>query len=291
MPDDVVECGLKSSNELIRNGLTAWKEKRLATQGGRKGALIAHTVWTKFKSQLKELMNEVCQTRTWYVRCINPNTKQRAGVMELKHTMLQLRSAGIAAAVTMSRSTFPNRLNFPDVLERFRFLAQYDFLKLQNIKSDAKDSSFLAQLLSMAGIDDSRRSRDVEVLLDYLFKPLESRRELNFTTATSYQLGNIDVGCVKPFVIGKTRVFFRSGSLEYLESERLKAFDRCATVIQCQVRRNKAVTEYIELQKNPPPPPAIKNDLFTLLNPLVPLYMIFSHFFFIPSWFFGICRR
>eukprot|EP00978_Attheya_sp_CCMP212_P038752 scaffold195200_cov37-Attheya_sp.AAC.1 len=44
-----------------------------------------------------------------------------------------------------------------------------------------------------------------------------------------------------PFICGKTRVYFRSGVLEFLEAKRLMAFDQMATKIQCFVRCRSAL--------------------------------------------------
>jgi len=41
---------------------------------------------------------------------------------------------------------------------------------------------------------------------------------------------------VKPFVIGKTRAYFRAGALEFLEASRLKGMEAQATRIQSAVR-------------------------------------------------------
>lgn len=61
-------------------------------------------------------------TQTRYIRCIKPNSKKAPRVMEHNATIDQLRCAGVVAAVTISRSAFPNRLDHRDALDRFRLL-------------------------------------------------------------------------------------------------------------------------------------------------------------------------
>jgi len=59
-----------------------------------------------------------------------------------------------------------------------------------------------------------------------------------------------DVGITvnKAYVIGKTKVYFRTGVLERLEEERLTTFDRMATVIQSCVRRSIAMNAFSMLK-------------------------------------------
>ena len=50
--------------------------------------------------------------------------------------------------------------------------------------------------------------------------------------------------------IGKTKVYFRAGSLEYLESERSKAYDTAAAKIQARVRgiRDRKLYKKLKIQ-------------------------------------------
>ena len=84
--------------------------------------IIGSTVWTKFKEQLCDLMVSLKATRTRYIRCIKPNDFKKPLIMQHVSTVQQLRCAGVVAAVTISRSAFPNRLEHEVVLERFKSL-------------------------------------------------------------------------------------------------------------------------------------------------------------------------
>merc|ERR1712228_658319 len=57
-----------------------------------------------------------------------------------------------------------------------------------------------------------------------------------------------DITVNKAYVIGKTKVYFRTGVLERLEEERLKTFDRGATGIQSYVRRGIAMDALIMMK-------------------------------------------
>lgn len=53
-----------------------------------------------------------------------------------------------------------------------------------------------------------------------------------------------------PYACGKTVAYFRSGALEFLEALRLSGFDKSATVIQCFIRKQKALSTYRSLHDN-----------------------------------------
>ena len=201
------------------------------------------TVWTKFRTQLNSLMNDLNLTKTRYVRCINPNTKKIPGLFDLKYSLTQLQHAGLVSAIAMSRASFPNRMEFQDVLDRYWFLADFDSLKFMNLTHSDRNSlgkkKSLWKMISFDKRNDMTILQKVEELLGHLLK----YSDLN---------GNND-SSTKKFVCGKTMVYFRSGVLEYLESERLKAYDRCATVIQCMIRKNSARVTFEELARQPPP--------------------------------------
>ena len=77
------------------------------------------TVSTKFRSQLKSLMNNIGRTRSRYIRCIKPNPEKVPKETDLHYSTQQLRCAGVVATVTISLVAFPNRLTHAKVLERF----------------------------------------------------------------------------------------------------------------------------------------------------------------------------
>ena len=211
LPLDLLECAKRSSNEIIANELqndammndhTRTKPKRVGTtQKTGSTRLVHQTVWTKFRSQLTSLMQQLSATRTRYIRCIKPNTRKEPRSMMHLSTVEQLRCAGVVAAVTISRSAFPNRLPHETVLERFK--------SLWAVGEHHGDG--------VSGAPASSSISDVKNLLSHALKSLETTKG-----------GDV----VMPFVIGKTRTYFRAGALEHLEAERLKGLSNWATEIQ-----------------------------------------------------------
>ncbi|KAL7577845.1 hypothetical protein ACA910_010592 [Epithemia clementina (nom. ined.)] len=233
-------------------------EQEAVKEKEKKGStLVGQTVWTKFKGQLSSLMQNLGRTRTRYIRCIKPNTKKQPLVMEHLPTVEQLRCAGVVAAVTISRSAFPNRLEHGVVQERFKALweskahqKQAHELTLEQLGDDSNDDD---------GCEgSSNRSPDkynklmAERLLTAAMKDLET------TATTTTKTKNPDDGSiveetktvvVRAFVMGHTRTYFRAGALEFLEAERLKRLGIWAANIQRIIRGFCAWSVYRRLRR------------------------------------------
>ena len=166
--------------------------------------IASKSVFTKFKTQLTALMANIGETRSRYIRCIKPNPEKTPCVMRHDTTIEQLRCAGVVAAVTISRSAFPNRLAHLSALERFLCL-QRGFV--QSSPDDGDNDGQLAM------------RDDVDGLLTSILKGMEVHKT---------ESGAL----VKGFVCGKTRTYFRAGALEQLEAMRLNSFGYNAVDIQ-----------------------------------------------------------
>lgn len=188
--------------------------------------LIGDTVWTKFKHQLSDLMTNLKKTRTRYIRCIKPNTHKQPLVMQHLSTIEQLRCAGVVAAVTISRSAFPNRLEHKIILYRFK-----------SLWSKGEHLAALAETEELAGDFDAdvRSSKLVSYLLSSSLKSLEVERE--------------DGGTTRAFVMGRTRAYFRAGALEFLEAERVKRLGIWAVEMQRIGRGYLAHARYARLRE------------------------------------------
>ena len=109
-------------------------------------------------------------------------------MMDQAHTHSQLESAGLVTAIVISRESFPNRLSYELVMERFRFLTY---------------------MLPNCNLDSGDIKVDSDTLLSHL---------LAGVTADSHQ------GKVKPFACGKTRVYFRAGAFNTKWCSRFRVY-------------------------------------------------------------------
>jgi len=217
LPTDLFDCAMKCNNEIISKHLTNEKcsdlaEKEIAPASNRrtpkraKSNLVAPTAWTKYKSQLVKLMAMLGQTNSRYIRCIKPNSQKVPSKMQHTSTIEQLRCAGVVAAVTLSRSAFPNRIDNKTV--KFKFSSMWDRSKYP---SKGRSDMEPAEKLKL----------DCDALLTCALK--------HFETQEGDKLKKI-------FVVGKTRSYFRMGALEYLEANRTKEMGSQVVSIQRYIR-------------------------------------------------------
>lgn len=205
LPTDLQECAEKCSNTIISMART---EPASGSKWGRRQSNIAApTVWTKYKTQLATLMTTLSKTKARYIRCIKPNSKKQPHLMEHDSTVEQLRCAGVIAGITIARSNFPNRL--PNSVVLARFSSVWD---TRNYPSTKRSDMDLAE----------KRHHDCKALLEGALKSRE----------TVDENGKI----VKAFAVGKTKTFFRSGALEFLEAGRMTGLDSYATLLQHAAR-------------------------------------------------------
>lgn len=207
--DDLIQVSKKSNNDIIANHLQNEKmmqagyeevpEPNRAAPRRGKSNIASDTLWTKFRTQLNSLMKNLNETQSRYIRCVKPNTLKKPLVLQHMTSIEQLRCAGVVAAVTISRSAFPNRLDHRACYERFKVL------KKVSKRASKKDG------------DKIDHKEEIIKLLDVA-------------------LESMAVDGKKAYVIGKSRVYFRAGGLEFLEAERLKGFDVWAVIIQCITR-------------------------------------------------------
>jgi myosin-5 len=215
LPTDLSEAALLSSNEILakhmtNDSCTNFKSgdgpapaKRSAPKRA-KSNLVAPTVWAKYKSQLSSLMGMLKKTQSRYIRCIKPNKPKKPIMMQHLSTIEQLRCAGVVAAVTLSRSAFPNRLE--NSVCRFKFWQMWDKEKYPSKGTKEMDQ-------------DEKLSYDCQALLACVLAPLSEN-----DPKTGKPL--------KIFVVGKTKSYFKMGALEYLESHRSAGLDVHAVQMQ-----------------------------------------------------------
>jgi myosin heavy subunit len=198
---DLVEVSKLSSNDIIANHMQNEKmmkdygpQKEEKTLKKKKSGVAGDSLWTKFKTQLNALMLSLSFTESRYIRCVKPNTLKKKCVMHHMTTIEQLRCAGVVAAVTISRSAFPNRLTHKGCIDRFKVLSREK---------------------KVEGAPELTPKEEIEKLLT---PPMENFKGEDDGKAS--------------FVVGISRVYFKMGALEFLEAERMRSWDTWAVDIQ-----------------------------------------------------------
>jgi myosin-5 len=213
LPTDLSELCAKSTNTVVASVMADDAATEAPSGGGRgppkrqKSNLVAPTVWGKYRTQLASLMANLRKTESRYIRCIKPNMTKKPVLLEHIPTVEQLRCAGVIAAVTLSRSAFPNKIN--NSVVRYRYASMWDMAAFPSKRNDNMTH------------DEALRA-DCNALL---LCALASKEE------------KIDGKVVRAFAVGNNRSYFRAGALEFLESNRLEnGLDEPATQIQKMVR-------------------------------------------------------
>jgi len=210
LPTDLQEAAKTCENEVLSKHLENNKctnlEKPKAESDFRsraprraKSNLVADTVLTQFKNQLSSLMTGLAKTKSRYIRCVKPNTVKKKLVMQHVTTLEQLRCAGVVAAVTISRSAYPSKLEHEECRDRYHML---------NVNKRAGGYSSTAD--------------EVEDMCEKLLTKFDSKRK--------------DGSIMKGYAMGRTKVYFKSGCLEALEAMRAVIWDKWAIKIQKVVR-------------------------------------------------------
>lgn len=138
--EDLRACAGTSTNPIIQK--LAENEPLPVTPNKpgkrRSSAVAATTVWTKYKAGLANLMTDLHQTNSRYIRCIKPNELKKPAIMQHGPTLEQLRSAGVISAVNITRSAFPNWLEHASVIDRFAHISRVG--KVSRKSADLRDS-------------------------------------------------------------------------------------------------------------------------------------------------------
>lgn len=230
---DLVECAATSDNELIaeelQNAAKAKAEQATPSKPGR-GRSAAVTVSANFRTQLTSLMQNIGRTKTRYVRCIKPNPEKKPIEVDLLSSTEQLRCAGVVAAVNVSRAAFPNRLMHRTALDRFSCLSSTEIPPYDEYEEDDSQEEKKEDAAEASSVASPLRDA-VQALLGGVLKDMET-------------VG--DDGVVVPaFAVGKSRVYFRAGALERLESERLDALGVYAVVMERLARGFVARSKFL----------------------------------------------
>ena len=185
----------------------------VSSKRGRGGA-DRMSAGAQFVSSLNNLMRSIGKTTTHYVRCVKPSVSGGPLLFESGYVAAQLRSAGVLEAVRIARHAFPTRMLHGEMVVRFALLSK----RIPSINAEmsaevafARCEALLEELLPIA-VDISDGGEG----------PQKAR-----------------------YVLGKTKVFFRSGALEELEQRRTALLSSRAITLQRAGRRYSCRRNYI----------------------------------------------
>uniref|UniRef100_A0A7S4VR71 Myosin motor domain-containing protein n=1 Tax=Ditylum brightwellii TaxID=49249 RepID=A0A7S4VR71_9STRA len=211
LPKDVLECVCKCTNDIIHSRFETIASERAKQPTGirRKMGAASATVCTKFRNKIIELMEFLLTSKIRYIRCIKPNENSSPHTTDHLVTMRQLGSAGLVKAVNIAREIYPNSLSHDKVWVRFRCLTRLN-------------------------IDENLEVKEkVSILLNEQFKDQVSSS-----------------GCHNSFYrVGATKVFFKPGQLELIESRRATRKQKAATIINNRAKAYRKKKDFQTLKR------------------------------------------
>lgn len=223
--DDILGLLRSSTNTLLSSLFAEQKVEVAATEPAGRSRPAADTVATKFKVSLAQLMDTVGKTSTQYVRCIKPNKVKSPTEMENTMVLEQLRCAGVIEAIRISRAGFPARMPLAEFAKRFGIIARA-------VAAGFKCESLLAPSVTSK---KSLSKQAVSLLDQKPFNELAACRSLVAALLSDGKDG---------FEIGRTRMYFKHGVLDFLEEQRSLILHAAATEIGRRFRGNREHASY-----------------------------------------------
>eukprot|EP00210_Caulerpa_lentillifera_P009028 g8617.t1 len=104
------------------------EESKPAGRGGpMKAAFKFSSVGSNFKKQLADLMTSLHTMSPHYIRCIKPNSMNKALLFENAYNLHQLRCGGVLEAIRISCAGYPSKRLYEDFVDHFWMLAPSQF--------------------------------------------------------------------------------------------------------------------------------------------------------------------
>ena len=209
------------------------------------------TVLAQFSQQLRELMATVGKTRSHFIRCIKPNIKLSPIDFDHQMVLSQLHCGGVLSAVEVFRAGFPKRFEFMAFVNKFSALVYppgsnpltHDFYDIRN-RAKVTCSEFLWRMTCVLLF---RIVPQTELILSLI--------ESNLSQGGSLQLRNVLETARASWTgngmrIGKSRVFLRSETFDYLENLLHRTRTFVAKIVQKKFRLSHMVRSTCEARYN-----------------------------------------
>ena len=95
-------------------------EKDGMFQSTNQGKLTFISVGSKFRTQLKQLMEKLGSTGTSFIRCIKPNMSMMDGLFEGGLILNQLQCSGMTSVLQLMQQGYPSRCYFADLYAMYK---------------------------------------------------------------------------------------------------------------------------------------------------------------------------
>eukprot|EP00606_Chrysophyceae_sp_TOSAG23-5_P000381 GSChrysophyteH2.ASY1.ANO1.927.1 assembled CDS len=192
--------------------------KHLYSKSGKMAS--SNTISKRFVAQVNRLMATLQVTEPHYIKCMKPNTSKKSGLFEGPLMLEQLRYSGVLEVVRIRREGFPWCNSY------LSFYTEFEILGIKK---------------QLSG--DYPAARDCSE---------EQARQITDDICTKF-LGNQASVDGKPgamlYAYGNTNMYLREEGYNALSGHMNMLLDRCAAIIQADIRRFAALRDYKKARK------------------------------------------
>ena len=190
------------------------------TAAGGKQMASSKTISKRFVAQVNRLMATLQVTEPHYIKCMKPNTSKKSGLFEGPLMLEQLRYSGVLEVVRIRREGFPWCNSYVKFYEEFEILGIKK--QLSGDYPAARDCS-----------EEQARQIADDICTIFLGEQQSSGENPG---AVLYAYGNISM-------------YLREEGYNSLSGHMNVLLDRCATIIQADIRRSTALRDYRKSRK------------------------------------------
>ncbi|ETV97823.1 hypothetical protein H310_09171 [Aphanomyces invadans] len=219
--------------------VAAWNDEH-APVLRRKSSIVSTGLGAQFRRQLQHLLDMITLTTPHYIRCLKPNDANVKLLFDRKRMADQLRYGGVLEAVTISR------LGYPVHLVHHAFVSRYAGVLLPPMYRTVGGTSsqkFNGNTMAV----DTVLTHLVEVLGSPQTLPERltwPRRDVELSKTTTRSKW-FEFGMER----GKTLVFLRQATYDFLEAARATALHKHAVVVQAFAKMSLCRHRYLVAQQ------------------------------------------
>jgi len=146
--NDALHASLEAVAQDCKNQFMELLFRQGASSQKNGGKLTFESVGSKFKTQLGALMTKLHSTGTNFIRCIKPNVKMVAHMVDGGSVLSQLQCAGMTSVLELMQQGYPSRAPFSDIYNMYKMFMPPDLARLD-------PRLFCKALFKALGLDDN----------------------------------------------------------------------------------------------------------------------------------------
>ncbi|KAL4466910.1 hypothetical protein ABPG74_010507 [Tetrahymena malaccensis] len=134
--------GIQDVKTSKNDKIAAINQQQYQTKGSKENKFLG----SKFRAQMRQLMDELIQSDCHFIRCIKPNETKRANNLLQGYVLIQIKYLGVLQAILARKEGFPYRKDFKVLFQQFSgMIEKYRTLSIQKIENQNLDLKDICQ--------------------------------------------------------------------------------------------------------------------------------------------------